>query len=459
MRVLRTCLKLIAGVAVVLITVGDARTETFDLETKRLPSSFMKVSSSKDAAFLSRYYQRFYSSGGSYVRTPGQTEFSKVVVKEPKYQYARPFKGVAKLGNQELGFVFDVASSASSTTRSTRVRYTHLYFDSNGNGDLTDEKAVEAESNSSSYSYFPRVDVAFDVEGGRLEYALYMRAYSSSSGYSRAYLYGAAYREAEITLNGEKKRVVLVDSNSNAQFDDAVSIVTRSDGTLYPSSSSDMLFIDPDPSKGTLNGVQQPVGKLLNIAGHFYDMELSPAGDKLTLTPSTVPVGYVSNPNKGVNALVHGDQGILRVSADDSGKSPLPVGEWKLLSYTIDGTAKTETEEEGSLLNTLSAALVQSSSSTRTYISARAKKDYTAVNVREGETVDLPFGPPYKPVVKVSRTSGSSGNRVAYLSLSFVGTGGEICSGIMVNGSRPKEPEFTITSAEEKVAQGKFRYG
>jgi len=390
-------------------------------------------------------------------------DFSKVVVKEPKYEYARPFKGVAKLGTQEFGFVFDVAPAKSgqprsTTSSSTRVRYTHLYFDSNGNGDLTDDKAVEADNTSSSYSYFPRVDVTLDVDGTQVEYAFYMRTYSSSSGSGYAYLYGGAYRQGEITLNGEKKRIVLVDANSNARYNDSMS------------TAGDVIFIDPDPSKGgyaylsgvTMNDAEQPVGKLVNIDGRFYDMELTPAGDKLTLTPSSVPVGYVSNPTKGLRALMHGDQGILKVSANESGKSPLPVGDWRLLSYTIDGTVTPEAkEEESSLLNTLSAALVQSNSSVPrwSYISARASSDSAAVNVREGETVDLPIGPPYKPIVKVSRTSGSSGNRVAYLRLSLVGAGGELVSNIVVNGSRPKEPEFTITSAEKKVAQGKFRYG
>jgi hypothetical protein len=468
MRVLRTCLSFVAGIVAVLITAGDARPETINLEMKRLPSSLTAARSSEDAAFLSRYYQRFYTRDGSYARTPGQSDFSKVVVKEPKYEYARPFKGVAKLGSQEFGFAFDVASSKSTTTRSTRVRYTHLYFDINGNGDLTDDKAVEAESQSSSYSssytYFPRVDVTIDVDGTKVEYAFHMRAYASSSGYSRAYLYGAAYREGEITLNGEKKRIVLVDSNSNARYDDAMSIATLSDGGLYPS-MGDMIFIDPDPSKGlisydmTTNDAQQPVGKLVNIDGRFFGMELSPAGDKLTLTPSSAPVGYVSNPNKGFRALVHGGQGTLKVSLTESGKSPLPVGDWKLLSYTIDGTVMPEAkEEESSLLNTLSAALVQSSSSANprwSIISARAKGDSAAVKVREGETFDLPFGPPYKPIVNVSRKSSSE----VYLRLSLVGAGGEVASNLMVNGSRPKEPEFTITSGEEKVAQGKFRYG
>jgi hypothetical protein len=302
-----------------------------------------------------------------------------------------------------------------------------------------------------------------------MEYSFYLRVYSSSSGYCRAYLYGAAYRHGEITLNGEKKRVVLVDYNSNARFDDAMSILTSSDGGLYPR-SGDMFFVDPTLGQGgymygydpTTNEDQQPVGSLVNIDGRFYGMEVSPGGDKLTLTPSSVPVGNVSNPNKGYRAILHGDQGFLKISWDESGKSSVPVGEWKLVSYTIDRTAiPDEGKEEGSsLLDTLSNALVQSGTSARprwTLISARAKGDYTAVKVSEGETVDLPFGPPYKPIVTVSRRSGST--PTAYLRLSLVGAGGEVASNLYVNGSRPKEPEFTITSAEEKVAQGKFRYG
>jgi hypothetical protein len=469
MRVLRTCLRFVAGIVAVLIAVDDARTETFNLELKRLPSSYQALGSAKDAVFQSRSYQSFYSRD---VRTTAQ--FTKVITKEPKYTSSRQFKNVAKLGTQEFGFVLDAdaprADQSNSTSRvRSRVLYKRLYFDSNHNGDLTDDQVIEAERNTSSYSYFPRVDVNVDVDGSKMEYSFYLRAYSSTSGYSRAYLYGAAYRHGEITLNGEKKRVVLVDYNSNGRFDDAMSILTSSDGAIYPR-SGDMFFVDPDPGQSqsymygydpTMNDDQQLVGGLVNIDGRFYGMEVSPGGDKLTLTPSSAPVGHVSNPNKGYRAILRSDQGFLKISWNESGKSLLPVGEWKLLSYTIDRTAiPDEGKEESSLLDTLSNALVQSGNSARprwTFISARAKGDYPAVNVREGETVDLPFGPPYKPLIRVSRRSGST--PTAYLSLSLVGTGGELASNLYVNGSRPKEPEFTITSAEEKVAQGKFRYG
>jgi hypothetical protein len=89
-------------------------------------------------------------------------------------------------------------------------------------------------------------------------------------------------------------------------------------------------------------------------------------------------------------------------------------------------------------------------------VSARANRDYPAVEVRAGETAELKFGPPYTPKV-----SGSiqQGDQVA-LGLSLVGVGGEVCSNMMVDGGRPGRPEFKITDPDGKVVQsGSFEYG
>ena len=52
---------------------------------------------------------------------------------------------------------------------------------------------------------------------------------------------------AEITINGEKKRIVLVDNNSNGRFDDLATVTTRTVGDreyAYPL-AGDVLIIDP----------------------------------------------------------------------------------------------------------------------------------------------------------------------------------------------------------------------
>ena len=52
------------------------------------------------------------------------------------------------------------------------------------------------------------------------------------------------------------------------------------------------------------------MSKLVNIDGRFYDLHISPAGDKLTLTPSSLPLGNVTNPNDGFHATVYSEKGV-----------------------------------------------------------------------------------------------------------------------------------------------------
>ena len=51
-------------------------------------------------------------------------------------------------------------------------------------------------------------------------------------------------------------------------------------------------------------------------------------------------------------------------------------------------------------------------------VSARGKQDYPAVRVTEGQTVELPFGEPYRPVVTIGYREGTE---KASLSMSLVG--------------------------------------
>ena len=167
--------------------------------------------------------------------------------------------------------------------------------------------------------------------------------------YANASLSAAAYREGEMVIDGKNRRVVVVDSNSNGRYDDQSGIddkVRLADGTVYPKIGDMLYVIDPEakmdprsnPYDATSNEALHYVAKQVNLAGRFLDLKITPAGDELTLEPSSIPVGYVTNANKGYRAIVYGEQGFLKVAGDESGKAPLPEGEWKLASYTIDKT-------------------------------------------------------------------------------------------------------------------------
>lgn len=451
----------------------------------------------------------------------GSQDFSKIVKKEPsEYVSKHPFRGVMTLGTQQFGFVLDakppepeekVESPAAKSDEKDEAEedeqhdpamdegYARLFFDANHNGDLTDDEVIEAEqvrqreARSASrtyrlaYSDFPRVNVSIEADGTKMAYAFTFSVRSQTTSefsYASASLSAAAYREGEITLEGKKRQIALIDYNSNGRFDDALTVrddVRSSNGRIYPS-QGDMLLLDyADSGSGAFlnpydpagSDCQHQVGEILGIDGRFYDLEISPAGDKLSLTPSSAPTGKVTNPNDGFRAMVYGDRGVLKITGGKSQPAVLPEGKWKLLSYTIDRTSYEEEkegkkeEEENSLLRALGNAMLgfgglaggAISRPSYTMVSAQATADGPAVEVREGKTVKLPFGPPYKPVVKSNRIVTGDVDQVS-LSMSLVGSAGEICSSLMVDGGRPGKPEFTITTADGKeVDTGNFEYG
>ena len=222
---------------------------------------------------------------------------------------------------------------------------------------------------------------------------------------------------------------------------------------------------------------------MIVIDGRLYDLKITPTGDKLTLTPSAAPMGSVTNPNDGFRALIYGDKGFLKISGKKDEPIPVPAGQWKLYTYRIDLTEhaqpkkpaekqpaaekkKTEPKPEsvvesllkafGSLLGGGDSAPVRRAPK-YTLVSARATTEYQPVEVAKGATSMLPFGPPYKPVVDIGYVKNKN---ELYLTMRLVGSAGEICDNMMVDGARPSKPEFTITDSKgEVVQQGSFEYG
>jgi hypothetical protein len=259
---------------------------------------------------------------------------------------------------------------------------------------------------------------------------------------------------------------------------------------VYPQ-YGDILLVDPQASRPvylnpydvTSSGNRYHVSKLVEIDGKFYDLVVSPPGDKLSLNPASPSIGYVTNPNDGFTAVVYSDKGFMKITGGKSKPVPLPEGAWKLLSYTIDrsGTEETpkppaekpaekkdkpakEGQKQSELLGAVVKALAGGAASSTPVrpvrpimVSAQATSDYKPVDVRKGETVVFPFGPPYKPVVQVDYVQGAGQVR---LGMSLVGSAGERCTNMMVQGGRPSKPEFTVSNPKgEVVYRGTFEYG
>ncbi len=470
-----------------LAALADARAETCRLELKLLEriERFQGDTLPLEYLYQSVRPQHFYMQIVDGRANPGDSlaeQFKKLVKKEPEeYHSKHPLRAVAKLGSREYCFVLDAEEPDSKD-------YGLLYFDRNLNGDLTDDEPISAKKlpgiMPAGYwrGGFPRIELTVEAGGEKFDYAFYFQAYANTGReehkYVSASLTAAAYREGEITLDGKKRRVVLLDYDSNGRFDDVMKIpegVQMADGRIY-AQPGDMLLVDPETDQGryglyriTSNDFQHAVSRWANIEGRFYDLKVTPAGERLTLTRSEVAVGAITNANENFRAMVYSEDGaLLKIEGGKDKPVPLPEGSWRLLDYTIDLTPKPQTDpedkekpkEEKSLLEVLVEALAGSSREPSrpryTIISASGTRDYKPVRVVKGKTAEFPFGPPYTPVVKVDYVTSDKAN----LGLSIVGSADEVCTDLTVNGGRPDKPKFTISTKDgEEVTSGSFEYG
>ena len=523
-------------VAGILAAVAAARAETWTLDLKRMTPENGKVSDVN--ARLHYLYQatgsqmivaEFDKDGKPLGPDTRIAQFNRIVNKEPKYESDHPFRGVVKFGSHEYAFVLDVvppppAKEDSKETKPSNdadeakdakppapkaTAYNRLYFDFNHNGDLTDDKVIEVnmwQSMATTYNQdgtpkeimvrydVPGLDLKIDAGGTPLDYSFTLAGQAQVSLEAtkmRLWFHAAVYREGEITLEGKKHHVVLLDDNSNGRFDDKMTVAAERMGTdkrVYPQ-DGDALLVDPEkfygedrffnnaagsPYEWATNDFEHAVADLINIDGRFYDVQISPAGDTLSLAPSSVATGSVTNPNGSFRATVYGDKGILRIRGDKDTPAALPEGQWRLLSYAIERQEPEKPKpaaQEPSLLQGLAEKLqgmcgarkdepklpIERRSST---VTAYATGRYKPVTVHKGETVVLPFGPPYTPTVTADSLQGTKWFRQLSLGMSLVGSAGEVCTNMVVNGGRPDKPSFTIADDKDKIVQsGQFEYG
>ena len=464
-----------AALATVALGAADraARAQTCTLELKRLEATSgkdLRAGPEQERPYRSVSSQSFTRQVGGGYPPDAEAEFRRIVKKEPaKYVSQEPFRSVARLGTGRFAFVLDAKDEKSKG-------YDRLYFDLNGSGDLTDDKPIDAVADRSpravgqpgyTYHQFPRADLSIPVEGKRLEYSFRFSANSYASANYRsvsAYLLAAAYRVGEITLEGEKHNVALLDYNSNGRFDDQIAIeagVQLPGGRIY--ARGDMVLVDPAkvvPSNeaGFAYGNQyrQHLSKLLRIGDKFYDVKVSPTGDRLTLTPSKLKVGYLSNPSGPSSAVIFGDHGFLPIRFQQDGPTAVPEGQWKLLSYriVISGWKPPPDKKEEPKPGQKDADKERLCE-----VTAFGTDKGAAVTVRAGKTATMPFGPPYKPVVEANVGRWEGGAEVK-LSMSLVGCGGEAVDDLMIDGHRPPKPEIIIRDPEGQIVEkGSLEYG
>jgi hypothetical protein len=209
--------------------------------------------------------------------------------------------------------------------------------------------------------------------------------------------------------------------------------------------------VNPNPKEmlsadATMGRDRNFVSKLLCLGKEFYRMELPPSGETIRLTPAKITLGSVTNGSPAYRAALVSDEygGVLIAGTRDQ-KLPLPEGTWKLVNYSIDTGAPA-----GGARTAFASA-----SPGRTAVAASFAQPI-AVTVSKGEAASLPFGAPYRAVVTARPAAAGH----VYLTLAFVGSGGEQCTSFYVNGNRPPKPQFTIKDRNGSLThQGTFEWG
>jgi hypothetical protein len=188
-----------------------------------------------------------------------------------------------------------------------------LYIDSNGDGSLKDERAVDAYKTDSTHASFGPVKVVFQGEDGPNSYHLNFSLCDHGKP-QRLTVKSGCWYEGQITVGGQKKYCVLVDYNVNGMFNDkAVDL------------NCDRIWLGSEEKQE-----ERFVGNLLEVDGKLYRPEISPDGAYVKFAEADdVSFGQVHVPESITEFAAGGENGLFTYEPKD-GVVRLPVGKYRI---------------------------------------------------------------------------------------------------------------------------------
>ena len=386
--------------------------------------------------------------------------------KLPEFVAPKPAYALLEFGDRKHLVVFDFAKAEDDF-------YRRLFFDANGNGDLTDDPIVNSKMESQSIrqeiyqTAFDPVDATITVGGKELPYRFSPRLHCFLVNQGKKVTEGdnwrsinfyfqtaCAYR-GSLNLDDTAYSIWLGDQNGNGSFADPFQIMRfdRSGDAVYPQGDSFFLL---GPEESLSYEGAQTLGKYLVVANKVFEVAVNIAEGKITLTPVTENLATLETPLDLASLEVYTEGGEKAVMLFKPGKqAPVPADSYRLLSYRV-----LSTDAEGG----------------KWQLSARGTKKSPGATARAGESVALTLGEPFTPLVDIdqySREQIDRGDRQARISFTIQGTGKEVVQRLQRTSGTgrkiamstkspglPAEPKYKIVSGEgEVVTSGTFEYG
>jgi hypothetical protein len=391
---------------------------------------------------------------------PGEWKLPSLVSKAPLY-------ALVKLAGQDRLMVFDQAKPEDSF-------YNRVYFDANGNRDLTDDSVISGSVERTgplTEAEFSPIDLTITVDGKQLNYSMVPEATRFSPGA----IIGFALRVlsadidrpmirlrancayvGEFDLDGRHYRVTLLDENVNGRFDDHLKVLPPSPDDTQVSSSGDSISIKV-ATDGAAIRTYQALGDLLVLDRTLFEVSLRVGEGKMTLSPYGGEIASARLPEGFETLTLYTDEanpkGVMMYRPAQT--IPLPCGSYRLLQYDLF-----RDDEQGD----------------RWTLSAAGAKDSAPFIAAKGGETALVCGEPFSPVVTVhggTLKRSFFGGTSAQLDMVTKGTGNEEVTDVShasghntrlplseLDPGSPREPRYKVTKSDgEIVSEGAFRYG
>jgi hypothetical protein len=310
--------------------------------------------------------------------------------------FARWSTPMAKSGS--LCVAVDLPSESAAQTT--------LFIDSDGDRRLDDESAETAYRIDQYNAYFGPVKVTFQAEDGPVTYHLNVRFYGADSSRKRLYVSAGGWYEGDVTVDGVKKRCVLVDYNANGTFNDT----------------------SPDPEQCDrirIGEMDVPnmllVGKYLDLDGTLYEPEISRDGAFVKFARAEgAKYGAVRLAETVSGFSAGGENGQFTLRPRD-GVARLPIGKYRVTEWTVE-----RKDDSGAQWRLQGAGV----------------SGVNAFEVSETEEAALEIGEPIVAVVQATEREGTHS-----FSQSLKGRHGERIT-LTRNGAQPQAPRLNIKNKD-----------
>ena len=377
----------------------------------------------------------------------------------PSLNTDKPLYSTLRLGDKPILLVLD-------TEKSGDKYYNRLWADSDGDGELQNEKPLALESvkkgNLVSTLFGRRVpghtdlDLKITVDGKLAPYfiRLNIKKYTPSkyfTGAAFSYQIACGYT-GTFQVGGTHYTVTLCDRNGNGRFDDRVVIpdIDKHEGFVPLHAKGDVVYLASGGKKDIFDGTT--LGDLLLLKDTLYIQKVDLSRGKLILEPVKGGLSPLKLPMRPEHLSLASEDGrhCLNIYQPSGDVIHIPAGRYRLLNYLL-----LRRDEQGDLWR----------------LAASGTFNSPVFEVVKGAGAVLTAGEPYLPYVDFQ--PGEIKQLNGYFIFRVSGQGKEIMTGLSriegnatriplsaIDKQEPREPSYTIIKPDgEIVAKGSFEYG